>query len=105
MIKKSVILLILLSAFSKAEQVQITSPIPLPVNLPNFAIQLDPAGRSDDQPVYIGFATAGTAKSASGWRILELIYDASSNISQVLYASGTASYDKIWNNRTIYAYN
>jgi hypothetical protein len=88
-----------------ADQVQITSPLPLPITIGNNGIQLDSAGRSDDQPVYIGFAAPGTSTSSSGWKIMELIYDTSGNISQVLWANGTANFDKTWTSRAGYSYS
>lgn len=107
----------LLAVPAMADPCQITSPLPLPVVLstntasayPIFigsqAIQLDPNGRSDDQPVFVGFAAPGTSTSSTGWKIMELIYDTSGNISQVLWANGTANFDKTWTSRAGYSYS
>ena len=75
------------------------------VYLNSQAIQLDPNGRSDDQPVYVGFAVPGTSTGSSGWKIIEILYDASGGVSQVLWANGTANFDKTWSNRSSYSYS
>jgi len=56
------------------------------------------------QPVYIGRATPGTAKSAAGWQIQKLTYSGN-HVTDVQWASGTAKYDKVWDSRESYTYS
>ena len=59
------------------------------------AIQLDYAGRTDGQPVYVGWAEPGTATSAAKWRIAKLTYVAN-QVTQVQWANGTIAYNFKW---------
>ena len=61
------------------------------------AIQLDYAGRTDGQPVYVGWAEPGTATSAPKWRIAFLTYVAN-QVTQIQWAGGTIAYAFIWDN-------
>ncbi len=54
--------------------------------------------------IYIGEAKAGTADGATKWRIRKLAYGTSSATS-VKWASGTAEFDKEWDERTSYTYS
>jgi hypothetical protein len=59
---------------------------------------------SGSNPIYIGEATPGTAKSAAGWRIKKLTYS-SDVITDVQWANGSAAFDFVWNDRASYTYS
>jgi len=63
-----------------------------------FIIRLETVGTID----YVGEAAVGTATSAALWRIKRL--DNTTGII-IQWASGTAVFDKIWDNRTAYTYS
>lgn len=57
-----------------------------------------------DNPLYVGDAAAGTGKSESKWRIKKLIYSGS-NVTDIQWASGSASFNVAWDDRTTYTYS
>lgn len=61
-------------------------------------VLLDPAGRSDGQPTYVGEAPQGTALAANEWIVQKLFYDASGNLREKQTIPG------VWNNRAILAW-
>ena len=66
-----------------------------------IAIEYDANGN----PIYIGKALPGTAKTASGWQIMKITYDANGNATDIQWAGGSDAFDKIWNDRATYAYS
>jgi len=60
---------------------------------------------SGTNPVYIGKSSPGSATSSSVWSIRKVTYDANSNPTTIKLASGTGSFDKIWDDRTTYTYS
>lgn len=57
-------------------------------DIPNdLQIKVDPDGRSDNQPVYVGFAPKGLATSSEGWLLWKITYDSFGDFSykQVAY--------------------
>lgn len=60
---------------------------------------------SNDNPIYIGEALPGTAKSDSKWRIKKLTYDSNDNVTDIETASGTYLFNNAWNSRTGYEYS
>jgi len=48
-------------------------------------------------PEYIGETAPGTAVTAKLWRIKKLTYSGT-NVTDIKWASGTATYDKYWDN-------
>jgi YD repeat-containing protein len=54
---------------------------------------------------YIGESNTGTSKSAPTWRIKQLSYDTSGNITEIRWANGDQQFNKIWENRTGYTYS
>jgi len=54
---------------------------------------------------YIGLATPGTDDKDSGWQIIKFVYDASQNLTHILYAEGNTKYDKVFSNRQSYSYS
>jgi hypothetical protein len=55
-------------------------------------------------PIYIGLATPGTGAAASTWQIRKFTY-ATSVLTDVEFASGSAEFDKVWNDRATYSYS
>lgn len=60
---------------------------------------------ASNNPIYVGDARPGTAESANGWRIKKVTYDASNNPTDIEWAEGTTNFDKVWDDRGIYAYS
>lgn len=70
------------------------------VSIPlNMQERFDYSGRSDGQPVYIGYGAKGIATSDSGWLLFKYTYDASGfvTLKQVSYDAwddrATATYE------------
>lgn len=58
-----------------------------------------------NNPIYIGSALQGSAKSASVWQIRKLTYDGSNNVTDIQFANGSPDYNAIWNNRASLSYS
>ena len=69
----------------------------------NFTTIIDYDGGTN--AIYLGYANPGTATSAPGWQIRKMTYDGNDNPTNVQFASGTSSLDKIWDSRTGYSYS
>ena len=61
----------------------------------------DVSGRME----YIGYALPGTAEASPGWFIKKLTYDTASFQNDELFASGNASFDKVWTLRASYTFS
>lgn len=57
------------------------------------------------KPIYIGYADAGTATSTARWQIRKLTYDANNAVTNVQFASGVNTFNKIWDSRADYEYS
>jgi hypothetical protein len=76
-------------------------------------VVVDYAGRTDCQPVYVGWADAGSFafESEPVWQILRLDYDGMNRLVDRLWAQlpteerGNTNFNKVWADRTLYAYN
>jgi len=55
---------------------------------------------SGTNPIYVGFASPGSATSAAVWQIMKITYDGNSNPTAKQYAGGTAGFSQIWDNHT-----
>ena len=55
-------------------------------------------------PVYMGRAKPGSLASSPCWQIRKFSYSGISLIS-IQWASGTAIYDKVWDDRATYTYS
>lgn len=64
----------------------------------------DYGSRTDQQPVYIGWAPPGLSQSAVGWKIRFFTYNSDGSVSQIQYASGDVGFKSIWSNRASYTY-
>ena len=58
----------------------------------------------NNNPIYVGEALPGTAKSATGWRIKKITWDVNGNPTDIAWASSTMLFDKIFNNYAGYTY-
>lgn len=54
--------------------------------------------------LYKGEADPGSSTSDPVWKIEKYEYDANGNVTAVLFAEGTADFDKVWDNRESYNY-
>lgn len=52
---------------------------------------------------YVGYASPGTATSAASWQIKKL--NTSGSVTTIYYASGSAAYNQIWDNRASLSYS
>jgi hypothetical protein len=66
---------------------------------PPYQQQFDYAGRTDSQPVYIGWATPGVATSDPKWKIRRFSYNSDGSVSQIQFANGDVGFQQIWDNR------
>lgn len=65
---------------------------------PPFQQVLDYTGSPDGvQPVYIGWATPGTAITDTKWMIRKFIYDGSNRVTNILFANGDVGFKYAWN--------
>lgn len=54
--------------------------------------------------IYLGQAMPGTPTSQKGWQILKCTYNVNDDLETALWAGGTRSFDKTWNDRATYDY-
>jgi len=62
-------------------------------------IELDYTGGPGSDPVYVGWATPGSATSISVWKISKMVYDGDDNLTQRLWADGDTKFDNVWDYR------
>lgn len=55
-------------------------------------------------PIYLGYATPGVLKSASGWQIRKMTYDGANNMTDIQFANGSPGFAFSWDDRTIFTY-
>lgn len=61
---------------------------------------------SGTNPIYIGYATSGTATSSAKWKIIKLTYDVNDNILTKKWAGGSSVImNQVWDNRTSLVYS
>jgi len=89
---------IVLDDLSTPGSVGQTNPMPVGTD---YTVAIEYIGNN---PIYIGEAKPGTPKSAVGWRIKKITYDGNNPID-IQWASGTKTFDKIWDNRADYSYS
>ena len=81
-----------------------------PLEGKGLSIQIDYAGRTDCQPVYIGYATPslGLDTDKAVWKIMFLEYDgtlAAGCLIRRLWADGDTKYDNVWDDRLALNYS
>ncbi len=89
-------------------EVSMTTPLPVAGLAAPVAMQIDNSG-INNQPLYVGTARAGSAGSASAWRVQKLGYDGNGNVSAVTWANvdvnGFPSASEVWDNRASLTYS
>lgn len=73
-------------------------------------IKIDYAGRTDGQPVYVGFAPPGGDTDDAIWKIMFLEYDGfpTGNLISRTWADGEdgkAEFNQVWDNRASLVYS
>lgn len=79
-----------------------------PLEGKGLRIELDYAGRTDCQPVYVGYAEPGLLTSDPSWKIMFLEYDGTLDDGCLIrrtWADGDTFYDNVWDNRTTLLYS
>ena len=71
---------------------------------PPYTQIFDYQGRTDGNPVYIGWATPGVPTSASKWRIRLITYDSNAQVTNIQYARADVGFKFVWDNRTLLTY-
>jgi hypothetical protein len=66
-------------------------------------VELDYVGGTN--PIYVGYATPGSATSVAAWRILRITYDGNANPLVIEYANGNDLYANVWDNRAGLSYS
>ena len=65
----------------------------------DYTIRFDYDGRTDGNPVYVGYATKASAEGTDGWIIIKFAYDGSNQVTSKKVAFGN------WTARAGYTYN
>jgi len=60
---------------------------------------------ASNNPIYVGEADPGVAKSDAKWRIKKITYDVNNNPTDVQWADSVETFTKIWDNRGDYTYS
>ena len=76
-----------------------------PLEGKGLAIQLDYDGRTDCQPVYVGYAEPGLLTSDASWKIMRCEYDATNCLINRKWADGDTQFDNVWDNRAALSYS
>lgn len=59
---------------------------------------------SDGNLIYKGESSPGAGEMDAKWQIQKFEYDANGNLIAILFAEGSAEYNKVWGNRETYNY-
>lgn len=60
---------------------------------------------SGSNPIYIGIAAPGSSQASAVWQIRKLMYDGSSNPTDIQYAGGSTAFTNVWTNRASFSYS
>lgn len=72
-------------------------------NANNMSLEIDYVGGTN--PIYMGNAAPGTPTSSALWKIVKLSYDGNNNVTSILYAGGSPSFNQVWDNRASLSYS
>lgn len=97
---------------STVKKVRVGAPTDLEHFLSAFPTQLlfrqeivmGTTGNANGRVEYIGFAPPSALLSDPLWQVKKLIYDSNGNNTQVLFANGSADFNKIMSNYASYTY-
>ena len=70
----------------------------------HLKVEVDYAGRTDCQPVYVGYAVPITGTGCDAWQIMRLDYDANGRLIQRVWADGNLFFDNVWDDRASLVY-
>lgn len=74
-----------------------------------LTIEIDYAGRTDGQPVYVGYASPDPDKTTADacFKIMFLEYDGfpTGNLIRRTWADGNTQFDNVWDNRATLTYS
>lgn len=70
-----------------------------------FAKKLSYHSASASNAEYVGWANPGNGISASAWAIQMIKYNASGNITDILWADGDIKMNNVWDDRVTYTYS
>lgn len=80
-----------------------------PLEGKGLTFEVDYAGRTDSQPVYIGYATPGLDGDTGEpvWKIMFCEYSAfpTGDLIRRTWADGNTLFDNVWNDRVTLAYS
>lgn len=69
----------------------------------NFIVRQDYDGNNN--AIYIGWATPGTATSDTGWRILQQNFNGSGLMTGTAFPGGSPAFAFIWDQRSSYSFS
>lgn len=69
---------------------------------PSYIVAVENDGNGN--PIYVGWAVPNTAKTSASWKIMKCTYSGT-DLTDVQFASGVTTFNKIWNNRASYSYS
>lgn len=72
-----------------------------PVGWDTAALEFD----GNNNPIYIGRAPAGSAKTDAVWQIRRLTFDGNNNPTDIKYANGSPEFAFVWNDRASFSYS
>lgn len=72
-------------------------------NIEQIPSEITYIDQGDANNIYLGIAKIGGATGAAIWQIRKI--STSGGTVTILFASGTAAFDKIWDNRAGYSYS
>ena len=71
---------------------------------PGYIQNLDYAGGTSGQPIYVGWATPGVATSDAKWKIRKFTYDGNNQLTNIQFANGDVGFNAKWDDRASIAY-
>lgn len=69
----------------------------------NYTLKFD--YDSNGNQIYVGWTQAGTASSATGWRLMKQTFNGSSQVTDITWPSASTAFSFIWDSRTTYTYS
>lgn len=78
-----------------------------PLEGKGLTFEIDYAGRTDCQPVYVGYVEPGLLTSDASWKIMFCEYDGfpTGCLTRRTWADGDTKFDNVWDDRTLLTYS